>query len=148
MKESILQIFLVNVLWSEVHEKKMATISGKNKLKMGSGGRYYGAYLIYDVANSYLSALHAKIPATDATRTNPSSPVHVQNPRKFILSLSLSRFFYRLLSFLLFPLLNLTLVSNFAWFIYPLPADFLSKNIEDFHLMPSLSFYFSKSFSK
>lgn len=73
---------------------KMATVTGKNKLKMGNGGRYYGAYLIYDMANSYLSALHAKIPATGATRTNPPSPVHVQNPRKFILHWEFYHFYY------------------------------------------------------
>ena len=72
----------------------MAVVPGKNKLKMGSAGRYYGAYLIYDVANSCLAALHAKVPPTSAaaasealangfTRTSPPSPVHVQNPRKF-----------------------------------------------------------------
>lgn len=63
---------------------KMAVAPGKNKLKMGSAGRYYGAYLIYDVANSCLAALHAKMPPpVVVTRTNPPSPVHVQNPRKF-----------------------------------------------------------------
>ena len=61
----------------------MAAVSSKNKLKMGSAGRYYGTYLIYDVANSYLTALHAKIPPVAVTQTNP--PVHVQNPRKSIL---------------------------------------------------------------
>ncbi|KYM99058.1 hypothetical protein ALC62_10172 [Cyphomyrmex costatus] len=59
----------------------MAVAPGKNKLKMGSAGRYYGAYLIYDVANSCLAALHAKMPPpVVVTRTNPPSPVHVQNP--------------------------------------------------------------------
>lgn len=63
---------------------KMAVAPSKNKLKMGSAGRYYGAYLIYDVANSCLAALHAKMPPpVVVTRTNPPSPVHVQNPRKF-----------------------------------------------------------------
>lgn len=62
----------------------MAVVPGKNKLKMGSAGRYYSAYLIYDVANSCLAALHAKMPPpVVVTRTNPPSPVHVQNPRKF-----------------------------------------------------------------
>lgn len=63
----------------------MAVAPGKNKLKMGSADRYYGAYLIYDVANSCLATLHAKMPPPPAvvTRTNPPSPVHVQNPRKF-----------------------------------------------------------------
>lgn len=64
---------------------KMAVVPvGKNKLKIGSAGRYYSAYLIYDVANSCLAALHAKMPPpVVVTRTNPPSPVHVQNPRKF-----------------------------------------------------------------
>ncbi|KOC70491.1 hypothetical protein WH47_00636 [Habropoda laboriosa] len=62
----------------------MAAVPGKNKLKMGSASRYYSAYLIYDVANSCLAALHAKMPPpVVVTRTNPPSPVHVQNPRKF-----------------------------------------------------------------
>ncbi|XP_024940607.1 nucleolysin TIAR isoform X2 [Cephus cinctus] len=63
----------------------MAVAPGKNKLKMGSGGRYYGAYLIYDVANSYLAALHGKMPPAVAV-TQPSvvpSPVHVQNPQHY-----------------------------------------------------------------
>lgn len=75
-------------------KSKMAEAPGKNKLKMGNTGRYYGAYLIYDVANSCLAALHAKVsptmPAlTTATltpksiRSGPPVPVHVQNPRKF-----------------------------------------------------------------
>lgn len=69
-------------LWSWY--AKMAVAPGKNKLKMGSASRYYGAYLIYDVANSCLAALHAKMPPpVVVTRTNPPSPVHVQNPRKF-----------------------------------------------------------------
>jgi len=63
---------------------KMAVATGKNKLKMGSAGRYYGTCLIYDVANSCLAALHAKMPPpVVVTRTNPPSPMHVQNPRKF-----------------------------------------------------------------
>lgn len=57
---------------------------------MGSAGRYYGTYLIYDVANSCLAALHAKMPPpVVVTRTNPPSPVHVQNPRKFSSFLSM-----------------------------------------------------------
>ncbi|KAG7190428.1 hypothetical protein KM043_006534 [Ampulex compressa] len=64
-------------------QANMALVPSKNKLKMGSAGRYYGAYLIYDVANSCLAALHAKMPpSVVVTRTNPPSPVHVQNPRK------------------------------------------------------------------
>lgn len=73
---------------------KMAVVPvGKNKLKIGSAGRYYSAYLIYDVANSCLAALHAKMPPpVVVTRTNPPSPVHVQNPRKFSsLCFSISR---------------------------------------------------------
>lgn len=58
---------------------------------MGSAGRYYGAYLIYDVANSCLATLHAKMPSSlDVTRANLPSPVHVQNPRKFCSKLSSS----------------------------------------------------------
>lgn len=65
-------------------DAKMSVVPGKNKLKMGSAGRYYSAYLIYDVANSCLAALHAKMPPpVVVTRTNPLSPAHVQNPRKF-----------------------------------------------------------------
>ncbi|KAF7409851.1 hypothetical protein HZH68_004232 [Vespula germanica] len=61
----------------------MAVVPSKNKLKMGSAGRYYGAYLIYDVANSCLATLHAKMPSPlDVTRANPPSPVHVQNPHE------------------------------------------------------------------
>lgn len=64
---------------------KMAVVPvGKNKLKIGSAGRYYSAYLIYDVANSCLAALHAKMPPpVVVTRTNPPSPVHVQNPQHY-----------------------------------------------------------------
>lgn len=73
-------------------DAKMAVVPGKNKLKMGSAGRYYSAYLIYDVANSCLAALHAKMPPpVVVTRTNPPSPMHVQNPRKFS---SLSVFYF------------------------------------------------------
>ncbi|XP_047346219.1 nucleolysin TIAR-like isoform X6 [Vespa velutina] len=62
----------------------MAVVPSKNKLKMGSAGRYYGAYLIYDVANSCLATLHAKMPSSlDVTRANLPSPVHVQNPQHY-----------------------------------------------------------------
>lgn len=64
---------------------KMAVVPplGKNKLKMGNAGRYYSAYLIYNAANSCLASLHARMPPLVVTRTNPPSPMHVQNPRKF-----------------------------------------------------------------
>ncbi|KZC12712.1 hypothetical protein WN55_04806 [Dufourea novaeangliae] len=59
----------------------MAMVPGKNKLKMGNTGRYYSAYLIYDVANSCLAAVHAKMPPpVVVTRTNPLFSAHVQNP--------------------------------------------------------------------
>lgn len=53
-----------------------AVSGGRNKLKMGSAGRYYGAYLVYDreSASSWLqSALKL---------ARPTSPLHVQNPRE------------------------------------------------------------------
>ena len=67
----------------EVQGERMTALPGRNKLKMGSAGRYYGAYLVYDAANSCLATLHAKMPAA-VTRAlpRPMSPVHVQNPRK------------------------------------------------------------------
>ncbi|KOX76168.1 hypothetical protein WN51_11908 [Melipona quadrifasciata] len=57
--------------------------SSKNKLKMGNASRYYGAYLVYDAANSSLAALHARMPSPVVAQTNPSSPMRVQNSRKF-----------------------------------------------------------------
>ena len=76
----------------QIGNGKMAVVpnhSSKNKLKMGNASRYYGSYLVYDAANSCLAALHARIASPVVTRTNPSSPVRVQNSRK---SSSLSLF--------------------------------------------------------
>ncbi|XP_011505037.1 PREDICTED: nucleolysin TIAR isoform X2 [Ceratosolen solmsi marchali] len=80
----------------------MSALPSRHKLKMGSAGRYYGAYLVYDVANSCLAALHAKVPppppspmtmamtTTSVTRavtstatTRPISPIHIQNPQHY-----------------------------------------------------------------
>lgn len=90
----LLRLIVVCVRRCGLDAVKMAVVPvGKNKLKIGSAGRYYSAYLIYDVANSCLAALHAKMPPpVVVTRTNPPSPVHVQNPRKFS-SLSLFSIF-------------------------------------------------------
>ena len=75
-------------------EREMSAVPGnRNKLKMGSAGRYYGAYLIYDVANSCLATVHAKTPTASGRATGvvaptivrPLSPVHVQNPREFLI---------------------------------------------------------------
>lgn len=94
---------------------KMAVVPSKNKLKMGSAGRYYGAYLIYDVANSCLATLHAKMPSPlDVTRANPPSPVHVQNPRKFC-----SKLFSSSYSFISFY------ISNY-FFLFFLPHLYFS----------------------
>lgn len=63
---------------------KMA-LGKSSKLKISNGRRYYGTYLIYDVANSCVAALHAKVPRTIAGLTCPTnspSSQHAQNPRK------------------------------------------------------------------
>lgn len=63
----------------------------KNKLKIGSSGRYYGAYLIYDVANSCLAKISQQATSQNAPVLNvkrvavlaqPKSAIQPQNPRK------------------------------------------------------------------
>lgn len=66
----------------ENKKRNMEVPRVKNKLKMSNNGRYYGAYLIYDVANSCFAALHSKEPAATIQRPRQPSPVHAQNPRK------------------------------------------------------------------
>ena len=116
----------------------MAGVSSKNKLKMGSAGRYYGAYLIYDVANSCLASLHAKIPPVPVTRTSPPSPVHVQNPRKSIL--------YLLLSSSLFPSSRLTLLSDLSWFSPSTWRGFSHKCGKNSYLYVTISIHVSQTF--
>lgn len=56
----------------------------KNKLKINNNDKYYGTYLIYDVANSCLAALRAKVPSTQFISHKTSlSPIHIQNSRKY-----------------------------------------------------------------
>lgn len=121
-------ILVSEIIVNKVSEvrAKMAGVSSKNKLKMGNAGRYYGAYLIYDVANSCLASLHAKIPPVAVTRTSPPSPVHVQNPRKFIL--------YFLLSSSLFSFSQLTLLSDLSRFSPSTCRGFPHNCGKDFYL--------------
>lgn len=53
----------------------------ERKVKMNNRGRYYGTYCIYDVANSYITALHTKISQAIAlSRFNSAG--YYQNPRE------------------------------------------------------------------
>lgn len=79
----------------------------KKKLKIGSSGRYYGAYLIYDVANSCLAKISQQTTSQNAPVLNikrvavlaqPKSTVQSQNPRKikkkaFDIKVPIFRFF-------------------------------------------------------
>lgn len=116
---------------------------------MGSAGRYYGAYLIYDVANSCLATLHAKMPSPlDVTRANPPSPVHVQNPRKFCSKLSSSYSFtssyifnYFFLFFLPLLFFFLSFVLSFFFFLlFRISLDFRLNFLFDLLLVSNINF--------